>query len=69
MLRLLVLAALAFLAWYLLNKLGVIGGPRPPVAQGQEYEPMARCAGCGTFLPAKTLGDDGRCGACRQLPR
>jgi hypothetical protein len=62
--RLLLLALAGFVVWRLLKTMGVLP---PPAPRGQEqFEPMARCARCGTFLPAKTLSSDGRCGACRE---
>jgi hypothetical protein len=30
------------------------------------FEPMVRCTGCGTYLPASTLSPNQRCGACEQ---
>lgn len=62
--RLLLIAAAAWIVWRL------IGGARgaalrssrePPPAT---YEPMARCARCGTHLPAAALSRAGLCGRC-----
>lgn len=32
----------------------------------ERFEPMARCASCGTYLPSNTLSPSQRCGACEQ---
>lgn len=37
-------------------------GPRTP----EQFEMMARCAGCGVFVPRDTLNDRGRCRNCQQ---
>lgn len=32
----------------------------------ERFEPMSRCASCGTYLPSNTLSQNQRCGACEQ---
>lgn len=63
--RLLLLAALAWIAWrlfqYLIRAQKLQQRPPP-----EQFEPMARCSQCGTHLPAKALTRDGRCGRCSE---
>lgn len=62
--RLLLLAAFIWVVWLLYKKLRAAALAAPPKAE--QFEPMAQCAKCGTYLPAKSLSRDGRCGACRE---
>src|SRR5262249_46760057 len=64
--RLLLLAAAAIVVWRLLQSLGVLAPPRGRPGAEQEFDPMARCARCGTYLPVKALSADGRCGRCKE---
>ena len=41
------------------------GNPRGSNAPDQ-LQTVARCEGCGTYLPVQTLSPLGRCGACEQ---
>ncbi|WP_043114215.1 hypothetical protein [Solimonas soli] len=60
--RLLLLAAAAYVFWRLLKISS--RAPLPPAQDEPHYEAMARCAGCGTYLPARSLSRSGRCGRC-----
>lgn len=63
-LRFLLLVAAAWLIWRIVRQVrGQLQQRRPPA---DEFEPMARCAGCGTFLPARSLNAAGRCGRCSE---
>lgn len=62
-LRLLLLVAFIFVVWRLYRKLRAAAVAAPPPQE--QFEPMAPCAQCGTYLPARALSRDGRCGACR----
>lgn len=62
--RLLLLFAVAWLVWRLFQSARRRQlDQRPPQEQ---FEPMARCSSCGTYLPAKALSRDGRCGRCSE---
>ena len=64
--QLLILAGLAAIVWRLVrNALA----PRPPAGAGSgeppQFEPMERCARCGTHVPRDQLDRDGLCPRCR----
>ena len=64
MLKLLIIGVVV---WLLLRGLrGVFGGEAraPKPAAPEHYEPMARCARCGVYLPASALSKSGLCGNC-----
>ena len=63
--RLLLLAALAWIAWRLLQHFTRAQTLQPPPQQ-DHFEPMERCQKCGTHLPARALSSDGRCGRCSE---
>ena len=63
--RLLLLVALGWIAWRLYQQFQRGQALRQPPPQDQ-FEPMQRCAKCGTYLPAKALSSDGRCGRCSE---
>lgn len=63
--RLLVLAGLVWLVYRLLKNWRIEISPRQPQAP-ERFEPMARCTGCGLYLPAQSLSSTGRCGACEK---
>ena len=61
-LRLLLLVAAAWLIWRIVRRgRAQLEQRRKPA---DEFEPMARCAQCGTFLPARSLDAAGKCGRC-----
>lgn len=64
--RLLVLIGLGWLVYRLLQNWRVEISPRRPPAPPESFEPMARCSGCGLYLPSKSLSPGGRCGACEK---
>ena len=43
---------------------GTPGKPRPRTTE--QFEMMARCLRCGTFVPRDSLGDSGRCRNCNK---
>lgn len=51
----------SYVRWQLQNRQGKVPPP-------ERFEPMSRCAGCGTYLPSNTLSPNQRCGACEQRP-
>jgi hypothetical protein len=63
--KLLLLGVAAFVIWRLLKSLSAATHLRPPPSS-EQFEPMAKCARCGVYLPARSLSSDGRCGACRE---
>lgn len=65
-LRLLLLAIVAYAVWRLLglSRRAVPPSAAPRSDRETSYEPMARCAQCGTHLPASALSRSGRCGRC-----
>ena len=66
-LQLLLLLALAYIAWRLLKR--ALAPPREPGpgAGPPRFEPTARCARCGTHVPAAEL-EAGACARCRAAP-
>lgn len=62
--RLLLLLCIAWIAWRLFRYVqrGALQRRPPP----EQFEPMAPCSRCGTYLPAKALTSDGRCGRCSE---
>jgi len=66
--RLVILGILAFFVWRVLRSWSSEGGsgakarPRTP----EQFEMMARCLGCGVFVPRDTLNDQGRCRGCQK---
>ncbi len=65
-LRLLLLIAAVWLVWRIVRQVrGQLQQQRkpPPV---EEFEAMARCAKCGTYLPSKSLTAAGLCGHCSE---
>lgn len=48
----------AYIRWQTDNRRGT-----PPP---EPLQTVARCEGCGTYLPVQTLSPQGRCGACEQ---
>lgn len=64
MFRLLLIAAAVYIVWRLLRGVRInVERVQPPQ---QRYEPMARCAKCGTHLPAAALSRSGLCGHCAE---
>ncbi|MES0873015.1 hypothetical protein [Sinimarinibacterium thermocellulolyticum] len=63
-LRILLLVAAAWLVWRIVRQIRAQLRQQPPVSN--EFEPMARCAACGTHLPARSLDATGRCGRCSE---
>ena len=64
LLLLLLLVALALIAWRLLR--GALGPP--PAQDAPKFEPTARCARCGTHVPRDQLDAAGTCARCRAAP-
>ncbi|MCX7061319.1 MAG: hypothetical protein NTZ11_10560 [Gammaproteobacteria bacterium] len=64
LIRVLFLAAVGWLLYraYIRWQVGDRRGSRPP----EPLQTVARCEGCGTYLPVQTLSPQGRCGACEQ---
>ncbi|MGQ0585945.1 MAG: hypothetical protein ACT4PK_01920 [Gammaproteobacteria bacterium] len=63
LLLLLLLVALAVIAWRVLR-----GARTPPAGDAPKFEPTARCANCGTHVPRDQLDDGGACPRCRASP-
>lgn len=60
LLQLILLVALVVLVWRLVRKaLAPPATPAPPA-----FQPTARCAGCGTHVPATELDPSGHCPRC-----
>lgn len=68
LLRFLLLAAAAWLVWRIFRQVQAqLDRPSPPRDEAPDtYEPMARCAKCGTHMPAKVLNSKGTCGRCSE---
>jgi hypothetical protein len=65
MFRLLLIAAAVWVVWRLLRGVRVhVERVQPPPPE--RFEPMARCAKCGTHLPASSLSKSGTCGRCSE---
>jgi hypothetical protein len=64
LLQLLLLIALAVVAWRLVKK--ALAPPPPP--EPPAFEPTARCARCGTHVPRDQLDAAGACARCRAAP-
>ena len=64
LIRVFFLAAVGWLLYraYIRWQTGNQRGDTPP----QPLQTVARCEGCGTYLPVQTLSPIGRCGACEQ---
>ena len=63
--KFLLLAAFAWIAWRLFQHYQRVQALKQPPPQ-EQFEPMQRCASCGTYLPARSLSSDGRCGRCKE---
>ncbi|HUR40626.1 MAG TPA: hypothetical protein VM240_05605 [Verrucomicrobiae bacterium] len=61
LLQLILLVALAVLVWRVVRKALAPPAAPPPTP----FQPMARCAGCGTHVPAAELDSSGQCPRCR----
>ncbi|MGH8457376.1 MAG: hypothetical protein ACRETW_05695 [Stenotrophobium sp.] len=66
MFRLVLLAAFIWIVWRLLRGLRINVERVPPPQAPDHFEPMARCARCGTHLPAAALSKSGLCGRCAE---
>ena len=65
--RLFILGLLAWFVYKVLRSWSSDGGPAKPRPRGpDQYEMMARCLGCGVFVPRDTLNDRGRCRTCQK---
>jgi len=65
--RLFILGLLAWFVYKVLRSWSSEGGPAKPRPRGpDQYEMMARCLGCGVFVPRDTLNDRGRCRTCQK---
>jgi hypothetical protein len=66
--RLFILGILVFFVWRVLRSWSSEGGPAagPQRRTPEQFEMMARCLGCGVFVPRETLNDDGRCRNCQK---
>jgi len=66
LLRLLLIAAAGWLVWRLIHQVRAQLSQRPPEPPAEDYQQMARCNRCGTFLPAQSLNSRGLCGRCSE---
>ncbi len=66
--RLFILGLLAWFVYKVLRSWSSDEGPGKPRARRtpEQYEMMARCLGCGVFVPRDTLSDRGRCRDCQK---
>lgn len=65
MFRLLLIAAAIWIVWRILKGFRIhIERVQPPPPE--KFEPTARCAKCGTHLPAAALSKSGTCGRCSE---
>lgn len=65
--KLLLLAVLAYVVWRLVSK--ALAPPTPPGAGAPpQFEPTARCAKCGTHVPSAQLDAQGLCPRCLANP-
>lgn len=65
MFRLLLIAAAIWIVWRILKGFRIhVERVQPPPPES--FEPMARCAKCGTHLPASALSKSGTCGRCSE---
>lgn len=66
-LRLLLFLLATWLLWKLVMvAIKAVRGEPPPEPPAGEFEKMAPCAQCGTYLPtARLSGDPPRCANCR----
>ncbi len=64
LIRVFFLAAVGWLLYraYIRWQTGNSRSGTPP----EPLQTVARCAGCGAYLPVQTLSPIGRCGACEQ---
>ncbi|HEY1075675.1 MAG TPA: PP0621 family protein [Fontimonas sp.] len=68
-LRILLLVAAAWLVWRIFRQVRAqLQAPTAPQndVRDDHFEPMARCAQCGTHMPAKVLNSKGTCGRCSE---
>ena len=65
--QLLILIGLAAIVWRLVRDALAGPGPGPSTGPGEAppYEPMGRCAKCGTHVPGTQLDAAGLCPRCR----
>jgi len=61
--QLLLLIALAVIVWRLVRR--ALAPPPAPSGEAPRFEPMARCARCGTHVPRAELDAAGVCARCR----
>ncbi len=67
--RILLFAAAVWLVWRIFRQVRAqLDQPAQPrdELRDEHYEPMARCAKCGTHMPAKVLNSKGTCGRCSE---
>lgn len=64
--RVLIVLAAAWLIWRIVRQVRAQLSRRDPAPPPDAYEPMARCAKCGTYLPLKSLNSAGLCGRCSE---
>jgi uncharacterized protein len=66
LLQLVLLAALIWIVWRLVrNVLAPPAGPAAGAGAPPQFEPTARCARCGTYVPRNQLNDAGLCARCQ----
>ena len=63
--QLLILIGLAAIVWRLVRRALAPPPAAPGGGEGQTFEPTARCARCGTFVPARQLDAAGLCPRCK----
>ena len=68
--RLVILGLLAWFVYKVVRSWGSDGSPTRPRPRGtpEQYEMMARCLRCGTFVPRDSLSERGRCRSCEKNP-
>lgn len=64
--RVLLLGLALYLIWRLIGHSRAGLRREPPGTPEKQFEPMQRCSGCGTYLPASSLSKNGRCGRCSE---
>ena len=65
--RLFILGLLAWFVYKVLRSWSSDGGPaKPRRPSPEQFEMMARCLGCGVFVPRDSLNDSGRCRSCQK---
>ncbi|MDE0855316.1 MAG: hypothetical protein OSA97_12935 [Nevskia sp.] len=66
--RFVILGLLAWFVFRVVRSLGSDDSPNRPRRRQtlEDFEMMARCTGCGVFVPRDSLNDSGRCRNCQK---